>query len=961
MFMLFNDMKATGFNIVLIVFFIAINLGCNPDKHQVDRSPQAEFQSFRLADPNLQITLVAAEPDVESPVAMMWAPDGSLYVAEMSGYPLTENTGRIKKLHDPDGDGYYQAASVFAKDLNFPNSLMWYNGGILVTDAPEIYFLKDTDADGVADLKEVVLSGFRPGNEQLRANGLYWGLDNWIYGANGRSGGSVYFAGDTVNKTSINSRDFRFRLDPPQFEAISGMSQFGIAHDDWGNRFITINHRFARQVVLEEKHLTRSPQLAKHTIYDTYQSEHDRRVYTLLEEAARFNRDPIGYFTSLSGLTAYRGNALGPDYYGDLFAGESVQSAVIHRRLKPDGPVFKAIDIAPGVEFLASPDSWFHPVNFSNGPDGALYMVDFYRMLVEHPQWAHDDRKEGVQWKLGEEYGRIWRIARKEFPHDSDVMNPKIDQVDARALVQHLKDSSGWKRDLAQQLLVNQQMQEAGSELEKLLSHQAPATRVQALWTLHGLGLLTDSHIEMALQDETPQVIAQAIGVAEDRLTTSTILSGMVSKLVMHQDQLVRYHAILSLSNSDSQDTRNALVSAASEYDDSWTRIALLSTVADWAGEFAVSLLAANADKLASDRDLSFYRQIGALVASNQAKTASSPIQIEMLSRSRVNRNQTALLAGYLETSVANGSNPPKFSSQTLKQLTDVAGDLNDPQQAMTAIELLGYSGSEEIYQQLAQMVLTTTSKDIKQAGIKTLSQLNDIAVSTKLFDQIQSFNTTQRQQLITSSLGSEAATSALLAAITSNSISASEVPEELRHALLAHTNDALKTRAEKVLKHAVNSDRQAVVDQYLASLNAQTVDLKQGAAIFNDHCSVCHAIAGSGGLLGPDLTTIGNRSDEILLVNILDPSRMVSYELRLHVVVTKSGEVYSGTISAETTTSITVRQPDGKEHTILRENIKENNATDQSIMPEGFERSIDENAMADLIGFLRQPIPISN
>ena len=177
----------------------------------------------------------------------------------------------------------------------------------------------------------------------------------------------------------------------------------------------------------------------------------------------RFNRDPIGYFTSLSGLTAYRGDLLGASYDGDLFAGESVQAAVIHRRMQLDGPVYQAVDIAEGSEFLASADGWFHPVNFANGPDGALYMVDFYRMLVEHPQWAQDDRKEGVDWKLGEENGRIWRIAANDSPTNISRMNPAFQSMSPATLAQQLTDASGWRRDMAQQLLVRQNFSHSGT------------------------------------------------------------------------------------------------------------------------------------------------------------------------------------------------------------------------------------------------------------------------------------------------------------------------------------------------------------------------------------------------------------------------------------------------------------------------------------------------------------------
>ena len=253
-------------------------------------------------------------------------------------------------------------------------------------------------------------------------------------------------------------------------------------------------------------------------------------------------------------------------------------------------------------------------------------------------------------------------------------------------------------------------------------------------------------------------------------------------------------------------------------------------------------------------------------------------------------------------------------------------------------------------------MVLASEVKDIKIVGLQTIAALNDSSLSESLYQNISGFDPLVRKALISSSLGSNAAAHSLFNAIEKQQVDLTEIPEELRQALLAHNNEKLKNRAAEILTAAINNDRQAIIDHYLSSLENQTVDLSNGATIFSTNCSVCHSVKGVGGLLGPDLTNIGNRNDEILLTSILDPSRMVSYELRLTVVATKSGEVFSGTVSAETVSSITIKNPGGEEHTILKENIEKKTVTDQSIMPEGYERIIDEKGMADLIGFLRQP-----
>src|SRR5256885_14728458 len=199
-------------------------------------SPQQELATFHFANENFTAELVASEPDVVAPVAIAWDADGRLFVAEMTDYPSGPVSGHIRMLDDRDGDGRYGHATIFADKIAFPNGVMPWNGGILVTAAPDILFFKDTDGDGRADERRVVLTGFAEGNQQLRVNGLFWGLDNWIYGANGRSDGEVRWAeealpgvaaGRATETISIRRRDFRFQPEAQRFEAVAGNSQFG--------------------------------------------------------------------------------------------------------------------------------------------------------------------------------------------------------------------------------------------------------------------------------------------------------------------------------------------------------------------------------------------------------------------------------------------------------------------------------------------------------------------------------------------------------------------------------------------------------------------------------------------------------------------------------------------------------------------------------------------------------------
>lgn len=975
-------------------------------------TPAEERATFRLADDSLRVELVVAEPDIVSPVAIAWDANGAMFVVEMLGYPLAPNSGKIKRLEDRNGDGRYERVTVFADQLNFPNGVMPYRDGILVTAAPDILYLRDTDHDGVADERTVLWTGFREGNQQLRVNGLFWGIDNWIYGANGRSGGKVRSASDANSPTvSLDQNDFRFHPSDGRFQAIVGMSQFGLGHDDWGNRFTTLNHRFARQVILESHHIQRNPQLIQHAIFDTNEPGDDRRVHYIGQYKPMFNQDQGGYFTSLSGLNIYRGNRLGAQYTGDAFAGESAQNVVIHRNMDADGVTFTARRANPDVDFLASTDSWFHPVNFATGPDGALYIVDFYRELVEHPQWAHDDKSEGVDWRVGEGHGRIWRVVKKG---DDVAWWRPLGHETTTELVHQMQSPVSWVRETAQRLIVERQDFTAVPRLRQTLESDEVLARLHAMWTLEGLGQLRDDSVLMMLKDEEPRLRVHAVRIAETRFARTTqpesvqMLRDAVVAMTGDDDARVRYQvgltlgalspdealpALIALARSEAEKTSaanpgNELESPAADSDVtagqgsaesasrnvmpdarlSDTTLAVLSSAAPVADELLTTLLQ-DAETTFDSQRLKFYRELGALASSQVASLSDDEVidwLLQLEQRPERSLGDFASLVGISEGLARHGKALRGLFSQSAPLREKWAGSFqraghlaaNDESLESTrrmAIGLLAQGTAESAGGFLFESLAGVESDLLRADCVLAIADINDRGLSERLFGSVDSLTGATRREVLQASVRSAAMAAALVRSLEAGDVQPTEVPEDVRLGLQKLEDERMRDAAERLLAATVSNDRQAVVDRYRSALK-MVGDHRQGAKVFKQNCITCHSIAGLGGSTGPDLSRMKTRSDEALLVSILDPSREVSYELKTFIVLTADGRLLTGIITSDTPDVLTIRSADGRDHTVLRDQIEERSATGRSIMPDGFERNIDQQALADLIAFLKQP-----
>jgi putative membrane-bound dehydrogenase-like protein len=967
---------------------------------QPPKTPAEALAAFRV-QAGLAIDVAAVEPLVVDPVAIDWSADGRFWVVEMRDYPTGidghwKAGGRVKVLEDVDGDGKYHKATVFLDGLPFPTGITAWGKGVLVCAAPDILYAEDTNRDGKADVVKKIFSGFATNNYQARVNSLSPGLDNWIYGANGLIGGRIHGRADG-REVDISGRDFRMHPGTGEFEAASGLSQQGRVRDDWDNWFGCDNSTLLWHFPLPEQYLRRNPFFAPPEPRVFVPADPDPNLlFPTSRILERFN-DPgaAGRTTSACGLGIYRDDWLGEAFNGNAFVCEPVHNLVHRLILTPEGVSFRGHrpPTEQQTEFLTSKDNWFRPVQARTGPDGALWIVDMYRFVVEHPRWIPPERLARLNVRAGDDKGRIYRVhpAGKAPRPIRDLT-----RLPTRELAGALATPNGTERDRVQLELLRRGDPTALPPLIQLLkSGEPPGARLQALCTVDGLGGLTPDLLEDALADARPELRRHAIRLSEPFLSKSAKspgntlprasqvaaneahpahLAAALLQLVNDPDPTVRYQLALSLgewADPRAGETLGRLAQVGLE--DPWMRAAVLSSARRFPAAILLNVLGASPDSPA--RKEMINQVLATAVGSDDpealglAMTAIAPA-----GGKSVESWQLAALGGLLDAlsrkgqdleTLASSANPlvrPALARARLAiaQARDVARDeAADPAGRVGAISLLARNrpqldGDVDL---LGELLAGSAPPAVQSAALSALGRTRSPKVPAILLSDWPHRSPALRTRILGALLARDEWIGDLLDAVARGLIAPSEIPPANRQRLLKHKNEALARRAAGLLAAGQSASRAEVMAKYRDAITL-TGDPGHGRPVFATNCASCHAIGGAGHAVGPDLTAFRTKSPQDFLVAILDPSAAIEPRFINYQVETKDGRSLSGVVKAETASSLTLVQGGGLEETILRNDIAEIRASNLSLMPEGLEQNMTPQDLADLIAYLKNSGP---
>ena len=953
------------------------------------------------------LSLVAAEPFIVKPIAIDWDARGRMWVAITPEYPAKQDRSAGKDsiliLEDSNNDGVMDRKTVFADGLVLPTSFVFHRDGIIVSQAPQILYLRDTNGDSRADRREVLFSGFGTYDTHAVINNLRRGLDGWIYGCQGYSGSQstniVNSRGQRFGK--IGNGIFRFKPDASAMEQVASYNgnSWGLDFSEEGELFYSMaNGPHINHVVMPERYLARG-KLGNAT--STKSIEDHQKVNPIFGDPRHeyVQVAPVGVFTGASGCTVYSGGAWPEKYNGSAFVCEPTVH-IVHEDIitRGENPTFDATR-RDDVEFIAGNDLWFRPVHTRIGPDGAMYLLDFYNQAISHNDIrgvAHGMGNAAVRPDRDHEHGRLWRIQHKQARRNPF---PNLATATSLELAGALSHPNAWVRLTAQRVLSERNDRSAIPALNSLLTNRVTYARLHALWTLHALDSLGSSNLVTAINDPHPTVQNNALRIVPElRSAPASNVFAAVIKQLKDTSERTRLDALLALTqwtpNKDVITAVHKLFSDMKDSRDAWAKSAMLgvarlaptnfirasfaSNKSDNYRELVTPLVedfiekkdagtttwilshaarqAAGTDKLKIAIFGVFAKHLDSY-APPASTNIDAALKAILKSESRSLRIAAFPIISHYDTGGAYAAELRELRKSLLAEL--VKDKVKDEDRNAYITTLMTVQALRpEVISRLDSLIVNGASKEVQKHIIIELGNTTSPLAAAVLLKNFPRFGSENRALAIGTLLKRGDWAFALLNMIERKQIAVAELGIQTPTRLMTHPDAAVSKRARAVFE-AVQGPQLREKNELITRFQAyfsHAADLKNGKEQFEKNCAVCHKFGDKGKDAGPNLTGVGLHGESVLLTHILDPNRVVEGNFISYNITTRKEEEYSGIIKSENSEKVVLKNLEA-EIEIRRADIASMKSSGLSLMPEGLE-ALGEKNIRDIVGYLAAVIP---
>jgi putative membrane-bound dehydrogenase-like protein len=931
-------------------------------------TPEEAIASMRVPAPYV-VDLVAAEPLVEDPVHLAFDAQGRLWVVEMRDYP-EGNDGRggcIKILEDTNQDSKFDKATVFMDGLSWPNGVYPWRDGAVVSCAPDIFFARDTNGDGKADEKKVLVTGFPAANPQHRVNGFSYSLNHELQFNSGDSADQVTVTRDD-SRQKVAGRDIALDVDRGLIHLTTGTSQYGRSRDDWENWFGNSNSYPMYHFVIEEDYLRNSKRAIENTTQQMFDPPVTPPVFPASRTVDRFNDLwTANRFTSACAAIVIRDHRYDVDGKSSLLVCEPVHNLIHRSLLTPLGATFAARR-APGeeqMEWFRSTDPWSRPVFVDNGPDGAMYIADMYRQFIEHTEWIPLSWQERIDVRAGEGKGRIYRVRRQDMPA---ATFPNITQYSIPQLVQLLDNASGTLRDLAMQQLIWRNDKNAVSALHQLAtSAESPVTRLTAWATLRAIQGLDANHLRAGLNDANPDVRRMVLRWSESLAATDAelrheIIASAQRTLEGEISPRLALQYVLTLGQWEEAEASTVIANVLTGHgNDPWIIAAAATMKPNHDAALANIMLQQFQDQTVSlpQRKRAIQWLTRWLTGTNQAANKTN-VQNFLNTLEVVGSQDPAtieLAAAWLRTLRKEPLDqlPLNLQEGMKSAATNATNEKFTESQRIAWISWMGII-DEYVTRDtttLYTILTSAVSLEIRRAALQRLVAMPDRDTAEGLISIWSKINSDLQVNVATALSSKTSWTNTLLNAVESAKVPVTDLDPATISMLRGHENENIRKQAEKLFGTNTKIDRDTLIATLLTQI-PEASDSQRGEALYRKHCAQCHQPVGELASIGPNLGALTDRSKQAMLTAIVHPNKAVEAKYKQRVLVTTEGETLRGVVIQENASGVTLGMSDGSRRTIPSAEIDGSRDLEQSLMPEGFEKTLGTQELADMIKFLQ-------